>query len=232
MRIILICSYVFISIPMAFLFWSNERPFIIDIIYIYNCIILYWDYVLYPRGGGQVYPDPHSVTEWIPPVLTPFLSLLFRSTCRLRPYALGWLRGFRAEWGLLTVLGYIGALTWRGWSRRRLSATGAGHLFCATEPWTPGCTGVWPAPKLWQSYYWLIRTSSRRVDGTLLQGNWLYFSGCPFPPPQASCQQRQRRERSVNVVGGKSTDTSSSLLASILVDTFPVSSPNGTWHLC
>ena len=43
-------------------------------IYIYNFILLYWAYVIYPQGGVGVYPIPPCLTWWLPPVITPVLS--------------------------------------------------------------------------------------------------------------------------------------------------------------
>ena len=51
-------------------------------------------------------------------------------------------------------------------------------------------------------------------------------------PPPAARQRRKQKKRIVDVVGGKPPDTYSSSPAPLLVDTFPVSSPNGTNHLC
>ena len=67
---------------------------------IYNYIILYWVYVIYPRGGSGV-PFPHLF-----PLVAPscalsghvwasrcFLVISCRYLCQLRPSAMGWIRG-------------------------------------------------------------------------------------------------------------------------------------------
>ena len=64
----------------------------------------YTGLMFYILKGGQVYPVPPCLPYWLRPVLSPVMSscllgLSCRSLCRLRPSALGCLRG----WGPMNL---------------------------------------------------------------------------------------------------------------------------------
>ena len=146
-------------------------------------MLLYWVNCLYPRGGAGV--PCFSLSDVVAPYcalyghavatscLTVLLSILI---CFLRPSAPMYIR-FWVGQRLQLVWGSHVALTWIGWARNRLPGVGDGRWFCAQEPWTPGCTGVWPTPKWWRSYSWCIRTSWSRSATNFSWVRWLSFSG-------------------------------------------------------
>ena len=91
---------------------------------------------------------------------------------------------------------------------------------------------MWPAPKFLRSYYRCIQTFWRRVAAKHLRDRCLSFSGYLLPPHPSAHLQRQQSVRSVRVVRGMHLSNSSSLTSMPPIETFTVSSPNGTWRLC
>ena len=69
------------------------------------------------------------------------------------------------------------ALTWICSARHRLPTVSTARWSDALSPWIPGCTYVWPAPTLWQSFSWRNRTSVSRFAAPLWPGGWLSSSG-------------------------------------------------------
>ena len=146
-------------------------------------MLLYWVCLLYClEKSGETWPSLLVVGVfycacfvWVSSTGC-FLVLTFYILSRLR------LSGPKSTWGnsewkFLLAWFYFGSPFRRGSLQNRPPTACIARWSDVTAPWNPGCNGVWPAPKWWQSYYWRIRTSSSRVAAILLWGGWLYFWG-------------------------------------------------------
>ena len=146
-------------------------------------MLLYWVNFLYRLWGEDVPYPTLSIVDSTSDALSGhiyltgcLLVLTLYFLWRIKPsggiyllVSLGW----KCFW----VWGFPGAPIWTGWSQLWPTTTGAVRLYYVPTPWTPWCTGVWPAPKWWQSYSWRIQKSYSTVDAILMWGGWLSFSG-------------------------------------------------------
>ena len=113
-----------------------------------------------------------------------------------------------SRWKFFGVLSLLGAPIWRGLVWCRPTTAGDAWWSYVTEPWNPGYTGVWHAPKCWKFYSWRIHLPYSRVAVILLRGIWLTFSGWPPTPHPVAHQQSRERVRNVDIYWYRPPDKS------------------------